>query len=1191
MKVESLELDNFKSFGKKVQILFRKGFTVISGPNGSGKSNIGDSFLFVMGERSNKTVRADRLSDLIHKSSKGERQKNYCSVSIRIDTEDKSADEKDRKVEIRREVVSESDGYKSNYFINGRKVRYSEVSAMLDSFRIFLDSYSFVLQGDINNIVKMSGGERRKLLESIAGIESFDLQIDKAKFDIDTLNSNLGKLEVLEEELKGRKIALEAEREIAQKYMDLTHRLKNLKFTELSIQQDFLRREITSQTDQISSFENEIQELNVEVSELLAQLNDLRNRIDTEKENLERTGNSELKEIRQKIQDLKISLASNRMKSSDLKDSVASIRSEVESNTKYQADSSRRIQWLDSNIRESEAILKDTAKKLAEKNEILKKLRESTAENSKVLMNLQESIRRHDEELSVMNSELESLQEKQKELAVEKSRLNTEIASLENRIGEVEFQIKDYRWAIREINETETTSSESFQELNRRYYSLKSDLSAKRQRKDEIVRELSRLNHEYSQVQISLGSRGFTVNRALATILGARNSGSIQGIIGPLKELISYDPKFRQAVEAAAGSRLNSVVVRDDGVAEECLNLLKSSRVGKLTFLPMNKMLPGRPRGKAITVRSSEGSLGYIFENLKYLDEYSNVIWYAFQDTVIVDTVRTARRYMGGIRLVTLDGDIFEASGAISGGFTERGKNSEDLENRSKSLSETIQALNAELSALEVDISDISASFESVSSDLQSRSQDQGSQKTKVNMLTQNLEKATEQLEELRPKEEAKKREITELDGKINSISGSIEDLKKKILSENEAKEKDFIEFRRISPSYASQDEDLNSEIESLSSKKNDYTLEISKLRSEMEFIQKNIQNVEAKNRTLEDDLASKRSQISSLEAEESALSSDLEKLLALETQIDERTREIVERIRGMESEETSINDSIESTRAMISTKKEMKITLQGKRENSQNKLREIEGEINSSDGTRMESVKTVSEARSLITETMNAIESIGPVNQKAIEEFDNVSRDLDSIRGEIEQLSSEKKELVDLTERLTEQKKSAFMDMFNGINNSMRTIYEQLSGGGDAFLELSNPENPLEAEVTIRARPKGSNFTKLEALSGGEKSLTALSFILAVQRINPSPFYYLDEVDMFLDGANAERVGKLFKANSGTSQIFSVSLRKSMLKYADNVVAVVNVDGENSNVYEKSFQEGIDQERGDEDEQGRDTA
>lgn len=1191
MIVESLELDNFKSFGKKVQIVFRKGFTVISGPNGSGKSNIGDSFLFVMGERSNKTVRADRLSDLIHKSSRGERQKNYCSVSIRIDTEDSSADEKDRKVEIRREVVSDSDGYKSNYYINGRKVRYSEVSTMLDSFRIFLDSYSFVLQGDINNIVKMSGGERRKLLESIAGIESFDLQIDKAKYDIDTLNSNLGKLEVLQEELKNRKVSLESEREIAQKYLNLTERMRNLKFTELSIQQDSLRREITSQTDQISSFENEIQDLNTEVSQLLAQLNDLRNRINSEKDNLERTGNSELKEIRQKIQDLKIDLASNRMKSSDLRDSVASIRSEIESNSRYREESSRRIQWLESNIRESELILAETAKKLVEKNNILKKLRESSAENSKVLMGLQESIRVHDENLSALNSELDSLQETQKELAIAKSRLNTEMASLENRIGEVEFQIKDYRWAIREISETETSSSENFQELNRRYYSLKSELSGKRQRKDEIVRELSRLNHEYSQVQLSLGSRGVTVNRALATILEARNSGSIQGIVGPLKELITYDPKFRQAVEAAAGSRLNAVVVRDDGVAEECLNLLKSGRTGKLTFLPLNKMLPGRPRGKAITVRSSEGSLGYIFENLKYSEEYSNVIWYAFQDTVIVDTVRTARRYMGGIRMVTLDGDIFEASGAISGGFTERAKNSEDLENRARSLSESIQALNAELSVLETDIKELSASFESVSSELQSRSQDQGSHKTKLNMLNQNLETATKQLDELRPQGESKKREILELDGRISTLARSIADLRSRISSENESKERDFAEFRRISPSYASQDEDLNSEIESLSSKKNEYTVEISKLKSEMEFIQKNIQNVVEKSSVLQDDLSAKSSLISSLQTQESVLSGELDKLLALETQIDERTREIVERIRSMEREETTVNENIESTKSMISTKREMIITLQGKRENSQNRLKEIEAEISSSPGTRMDSVRTASEARSLMSETLSAIESLGPVNQRAIEEFETVSRDLDSIQSEIEQLSSEKKQLVDLTERLTDQKKVAFMEMFNGINTSMRTIYEQLSGGGDAYLELSDPENPLESEVTIRARPKGSNFTKLEALSGGEKSLTALSFILAVQRINPSPFYYLDEVDMFLDGANAERVGKLFKANSGTSQIFSVSLRKSMLKYADNVVAVVNIDGENSNVYEKSFHDEIDEERGDDDEQRRDSA
>ena len=1189
MFVESLELDNFKSFGTKTRILFRKGFTVISGPNGSGKSNIGDSFLFVLGERSNKTVRADRLGDLIHKAPKNERQRNYCSVAIRLDTEDPNLLESDRKVEIRREIVSDHEGFKSNYFLNGIKVRFSEVSTMLDSLRIFLDSYSFVLQGDINNIVKMSGGERRKLLESISGIEIFDRQIEKAESDIDSLNENLGKLEVIREQLGSRKISLEREREVAQKYLDLSRRIKDLKSTELTIQQESLRREIASQTDQIGSLESETISLNSGITELMEKINEIREKINEAQNTLDHTGNAELKSLREKIQELRIELASNRMKSSDLRDTVASIRSELEKISNSQEDSINKVQWIESNIATSESILRETNENLSKKYELLKKMRESNAENSRALMAIQESIKASDGKIAELTRDLENLSSRQKEMAIERSKMNAEMGSLESRIDELEFQIRDYTWSINEIRESDNQITSSFEELNRRYYSLKSELAQKRKRKDEIMRDLSSLNREYSQIQISLGSRGQNFNRAQSAIMDARNHGEISGIIGPVKDLITFDQKFRMAVESAAGGRMNAIVVKDDAVAEECLSLLKSSRAGKLTFLPLNKMLPGRPRGKAITVRSSEGSLGYIFENVKFSEEYSNVIWYVFQDTVIIDSVRNARRYMGGVRLVTLDGDIFEASGAISGGFSEKSKNNEDLESRSRVLSETIKSLNDELSALDIEISDISASFESVSADLQKSSSSQGSQKARIDMLNQNLQKSRDQLAGLHSQRDKKKRELEDMDHQISEIGISIDQIRTTISSESDMKERSFEELRRISPSYAAQDEDLNAEIESLREKAGEYNLEISRLRSEKDFILKNLEISRSKNIDLNAELSTKTSQISDLVSRETDLSSELEKLMALETQIDERTRDIVEKIRQMEKEQSGVNDQIEYSRSMVSTKREMIITLQGKRENSQNRLKEIETEKEQTDGVRIETVRTVQEARSLMADAMREVESLGPVNQKAIEEFDSVSRDLDSINSEIDQISSEKKALSDLTYKLTEQKKVAFMEMYEGINTSMRTIYGQLSGGGDAYLELSNTDNPLESEVTIRARPKGSNFSKLEALSGGEKSLTALSFILAVQRINPSPFYYLDEVDMFLDGANAERVGKLFKSNSNTSQIFSVSLRKSMLKYADNVVGVMNPDGENSRVYEKSFLDEEKTDRGDEGEPGRD--
>ena len=198
---------------------------------------------------------------------------------------------------------------------------------------------------------------------------------------------------------------------------------------------------------------------------------------------------------------------------------------------------------------------------------------------------------------------------------------------------------------------------------------------------------MNRIGREHGQLQAMSASRPGSQNRAAATIMNARNQGRITGIHGTIKELIKFNEEFRAAIEAAAGARLNSVVVEDDGVAEKCLELLKQEKTGKLTFLPVNKVLGGRPRGKAITIRGSEGSLGYVFEKVSYESKYEGIVWYAFQDTVIVKDVKTARKYMVGARLVTTDGDIFEASGAITGGYQDRSRSSADTEQKIIQLS------------------------------------------------------------------------------------------------------------------------------------------------------------------------------------------------------------------------------------------------------------------------------------------------------------------------------------------------------------------------------------------------------------------------------------------------------------------------------------------------------------------------
>ena len=1177
MHLESLELDNFKSFGNRKKIMFKNGFTVISGPNGSGKSNIGDSLLFVLGTRSSKTVRADRLGDLIHKSSNEKRNRNYCSVTVTLDKDEADSPEDQRKIILKRELVADAEGYKSNYYINGTRVRHTDVANLLDSIHIYLDSYSFVLQGDINNIVKMTGFERRKLLESISGIESFDTQIDKAKVEIDAINENLSRLEVLTEQTRIRRDQLEVEKKSAERYLELTGRLSDLRKTLLSLEMEGLGREQRSYTDNLEKLELEITTIKDSIYQLEKEFEEKKSLEAQLQHKLEVSGNSQLNEIRLQIDNKRVRIAEIGVSLENSRDRIKELKEELEENVDNIKKSGKKIEWLESNRNENGQTLSRIKKEIQEKSNELRILKERSSKSNSQILERQEKIREKDQEIKNLNNEIAVHQESKQAKSTERSQLISQLGNIEERKKDLEFNIRDALWRLKDIEREVGGNKRSYEDLNARYYKLKNRLDDLRKRKDQIQQDLNRLGREHAQLQATSNTRTGNVSRAVSTIMNARNHNSIRGIHGTIRELISFDDEYRSAIEASAGSRLNSVVVEDDAVAEECLNLLKAEKAGKLTFLPINKVLAGRPRGKAITVHQSDGSRGYVFEKVSFDQKYQGVIWYAFQDTVIVHDVKTARRYMVGVRLVTMDGDIFEASGAITGGYIEKSRSAADVEQKMGKLSSDMRELSIELEGVDSEIGTLESEFETVSHQLRESSRDEGSRQTELQQYRKISEEGKAQLEQFDLNIAQLTRDMKISEESIRDIEDIIKGLQEKNESLDQEKARLFEEIRELSPKYAERETALEDSISSLREKETEFASELSRINADIDHLKERIQELESKNHETTSDISEIQNQIKSQETEVKIENEELSKLRAIEAEISEKSREIVDALNRNENEMRKIEERIEINNSNISAKREIIVSLQIKIENIEAKISDVRLEMETVGGKILQDRKSAPEIKREIDACNISIAELGPVNQRAIEDYGIVSRDLDALVLEVGELNSEKKELEILTEKLNEQKKRAFMEMYLAINENMKLIYREISGGGEAHLEMSDENDPLNSEVFIRARPKGTNFSKIEALSGGEKSLTALSFILAVQRINPSPIYYLDEVDMFLDGANAERVGKMFRLNSNTSQVFAVSLRKAMLKYADNVIGVTSFDQENTEVFEKYV--GSDQE------------
>ncbi len=1176
MHLESLELDNFKSFGNKKKILFKNGFTVISGPNGSGKSNIGDSLLFVLGTRSSKTVRADRLGDLIHKSSNPKRNRNYCSVTVTLDNDDGNLPEEDRKIVLKRELTGDMEGYKSNYYLNGTRVRHSDVANMLDSIHIYLDSYSFVLQGDINNIVKMTGVERRKLLESISGIESFDIQITRAKTDIDAINENLARLEVLTEETRKRRDQLEVEKQSAERYLELAERVANLRKTLFSLEIEGHNRELKSFRENLEKIQGEINEINSELGQLEKDLESKKEIENELKHKLDVSGNSQLTEIREKIENKRVRIAELGISADNIKDRIDQTKEDLAEGREDVKKSQKKIDWLESNRKENGNTLSEIRKNIQTRANELRILKDKSSKSNSEIQSRQEKIRELDSEIKGLNQNMGDIQEKKQMASSRHSQLISQLGSSEEKKTDIEFQIRDALWRLKDIEREVGGNKKSYEDLNSKYYKLKNRLEDLRKEKDTVQEELNRAGKEHAQLQATTSRSGFS-NRALNTIMDARNHNTISGIHGPIRELISFDDEFRYAVESTAGGRLNSVVVEDDGVAEECLNLLKAEKSGKLTFLPINKMFPGRPRGKAITVRSSEGSRGYVFEKLNYDKKYEGAIWYAVQDTVIVNDVKTARKYMVGVRLVTMDGDIFEASGAITGGFVDRKKSAIGTEQKINELAARMRELSQELEDIDASIASIEAEFETVSQQLRETSRDEGSRQTEYNQLKKISDEGKGKLEEIEVVITKNKEELKAAEAETREIDSELKSVQAKVDALDAEKTRLFEEIKELSPKYAEKEDALEEALTKLREKESEFSSELTRIESDLAHLNERIVELNGQSGELNKELTELQSQ-QKKNNEQSLLEKDeLEKLKVIEAEIAEKSREIVDALNRNEQAMDRIRDQMEMKKSGISAKREIILSLEIKMENTEAKIRDLTEEQEWFEGEVIENMRSVPEIKKEIDGCNRSISELGPVNQKAIEDYGVVAKDLEALTVEVESLSSEKKDLEDLTDKLNEQKKHAFMEMYLAINENMKLIYREISGGGEAHMEMSDEDDPLNAEVFIRARPKGTNFSKIEALSGGEKSLTALSFILAVQRINPSPVYYLDEVDMFLDGANAERVGKMFRSNSHTSQVFAVSLRKAMLKYADNVIGVTSFDQENTEVFEKYV--GGDQE------------
>jgi chromosome segregation protein len=1174
MHIKELVLDGFKSFGRTTRIPFYEDFTVVTGPNGSGKSNIIDGVLFALGLARTRGIRAEKLTDLIYNpghadgSEGGSAGPKEASVSVVLDNGDGTLDRSQvvnaagtdkvgdvDEIRIKRRVKETEDNYYSYYYLNDRSCNLSDIQDLLAQAGITPEGYNVVMQGDVTEIINMTPYQRRQILDEIAGVAEFDAKKEDAFEELEAVEERIDEADLRIEEKETRLDQLEGERQTALEYKSLREEREEyegyLKAAELEDKRADLDRtesKIESREADLADLREELDRRQGRVSRLEAELDDLTREIERKGEDEQLRIKSEIEEVKGEIDRLEnaIEAAEERIEEAenerrqafveldhkketidDLEDDVrslkvekASVKSEIQSKETELAEVEAEIASVDTEYDELKA-------DLAEKKERLEELKTAKNDLQREKDRLLDDTRRRSTEISETQEEIAELREELPDLKATVSDLHSELDKAEKNEAKITGVVED---------------------LREEKADLKSDL-------DEVEDELRRTQSQYAELESKAGQNGDNSwPRAVTTILNAGMSG-VHGTVG---QLGSVDGEYATACETAAGGRLAHVVVDDDGVGSSCIDYLKSRNAGRATFLPITKMddrgLPSQP--------NHPGVVDFARNLVTYDAQYEPVFSYVLGSTLVVDDMQTARDLMGDYRMVTLDGDLVERSGAMTGGsgggsrysFSKTGKGRlerlaeeiSDLEDRRQTLQSEIRDVESDIEDARAKASDARERIRSVESDIERAEADVEEAESEIDRLEARVEELREEREETDQKMQELDAEIADRDAEIDAVEADIDEL------EAELADSKIPELSATADDIEADIDDLEDRMDDLDGRLNEHQLEKQYAEDAIDDLNQRVEDAQEKKADAREVVREKEAAIEDceeeLEAKREAVSELEEELKELK---DER-RDLQADLREAKSERDEQKDTVDRVESKLDT-------LRDSAERLSWEIDELESEVGAYDPEEIPDHDEVESNIERLTEEMEALE---PVNMLAIDEYDEVKADLEDLMERRDVLVEERDAIEERIERFEAQKKATFMEAFDAINENFTDIFERLSDG-TGELHLENPEDPFEEGLTMKAQPGDKPIQRLNAMSGGEKSLTALAFIFAIQRHNPAPFYALDEVDAFLDAANAERVGEMVDDLAGRAQFVVVSHRSALLERSERAIGVT-MQGDN---------------------------
>lgn len=1163
MYLKKLELQGFKSFADKTTLEFKPGITAVIGPNGSGKSNVSDAIRWVLGEQSIKTLRGSKLEDVIFAGTQARKSVSFAEVAITIDNSDGKLPVEYSEVTVTRRVYRSGE---SEFYINKNQCRLKDIVELFMDTGIGRDGYSIIGQGRIDEILSAKSEERRRIFEDAAGIVKYRTRKEEAEKKLENTRQNLLRINDIVNELEAQLEPLREQSEKAKKFLEIREELKYL---------------------EVGLFINNINKGKVKLEETINQVLEVTNQTNDEEMKLQELQTSK-EEIRKLLDELTANVEEIQKKIFDAQNNIEKQKGDIGIFNERISHNNENFEKFILEIEEYNNKKIELEQEKEERAQKKGRLAEDKKKFELELLQKEEEYRRLSENLTNEQKRIEDIKAKimaNMDLKFEKmellSDLSANVEANNRRISQIEDEISDN---IHELDK-EKMQKEDEQAVFSKVTKEKNDLQTKVERFAKIKIEsnekilnyenkirslLNEINNKESRYKFLSETEkefeGYTkaVKEVMAKCQKDKQFGN--DICGTLANLITVPSKYETAIELALGGTIQNIVTETEEEAKRAIEYLKTNNYGRASFFPLSAI-----KGEKLkqNLKDLEGAIGIASDLITYDSKYENVINNVLGKTVVVDNmdnaVKIAKKCKYGFKMVTLDGDIINPSGQMTGGsvfkkttsILSRAREIAELEEIVKNLKNENSRVERELEEYKESVETAISELEDTERKLQEISISYATENEKMIAIENNIARINKKLEMLRSEKEHLKAQEENSKQDIDAINLIISNVDK----ENEESQVIVKEFADKNGEGQKAIDDLNSDIMDLRISVSSFDESATSINEIVERIEKDIENCDINIERREEEKT--RMQKENEEMRES-ISKANESIENISATIATFEGEILEARRKREAKNDSLLETeknIDDTFKTLDILKEQAMKLDVKKSKLEMDIETIQNKMWEDYETTPNTAKNYAEVTSTtakeVEKCKSEIKALGNININSIEEYKAVGERYEFLRTQRNDLEASEKALLKIIDDMIEVMKIQFAQNFEIINKNFEEVFEELFGGGHATLRLADESNILETGIEIEVQPPGKKLQNMMLLSGGERALTAIALLFAILKLSPSPFCILDEIEAALDDVNVYRYAEYLKKFSSETQFLVITHRKGTMEAANTVYGV----------------------------------